>query len=181
MFHAMNSVIGDAALQRLTLLVNHVLASEPVATQKLRTHEGRCVEFHFNGWPSMLPPLPRTAFRVTPAGLMESCGVDAPVEPDLKVSVDASNPALAMLQAVTGTRPKVEISGDAAFAADLNWLIDNLRWDLQDDLAGVVGQAPAHEIARVAGIVANGLREALRAFGNIATRTRDVPAEPPAR
>jgi ubiquinone biosynthesis protein UbiJ len=75
-----------------------------------------------------------------------------------------------MAQAMGGTRPKVDIAGDAAFATDLNWLFDNLRWDVQDDLAGVVGAAPAREIARVSAGIAAGLREAARTLSGLVTR-----------
>jgi ubiquinone biosynthesis protein UbiJ len=179
MFHSINSLIGQAAVERLTLLVNHLLASEPVASERLRQHAGRCVQLHFDGWPSLLPPPPSAAFRVTPAGLIEWCGDNVPAEPDLRVTIDASNPALAMVQALVGTRPKVEISGDAAFATDLNWLFDNLRWDMQDDLARLVGEAPAREIARVAGGIAAGLREAVRTVSGLVARGRDAPAASP--
>jgi ubiquinone biosynthesis protein UbiJ len=179
MFHSLNSLLGSAALERLTLLVNHVLASEPVATQRLRAHAGRCIRLQFDGWPALLPTLPPTAFRVTPAGLIEWCGDAVPAAPDLCVGIDASNPAAAMAQALTGVRPKVDIAGDAAFATDLNWLFDNLRWDVQDDLARIVGPAPAREIARVAGGVAAGVREAVRTLGGLATRGRDGAAGSP--
>jgi ubiquinone biosynthesis protein UbiJ len=177
MFHALNTQLGQAMIERLTLLANHVLAAEPVATQRLRSHAGSCMQFHLEGWPALLPPLPPLAFRVTPAGLLEWCGAEPPPNPDLRVSVAAANPALAALQAATGTRPKVEIAGDAAFATDLNWLFDNLRWDVQDDLARVVGAAPAREIARLAGGVASGLREAVRGLGDLVARR--TPAGPP--
>jgi len=173
MFHALNSLIGDAAIERLTLVVNHVLAAEPVATQRLRAHAGRSIRLHFSDWPALLPPLPSTTFRVTPAGLLEWCGNESEPDADLRVSIDASNPALAMAQALSGTRPKVEVAGDAAFAADLNWLFDNLRWDVQDDLARVVGPAPAREIARVGAGVAAGLREAVRTLSGLVARGRD--------
>jgi len=75
-----------------------------------------------------------------------------------------------MAQALAGARPKVDVSGDAAFAADLNWLFDNLRWDVQDDLARVVGQAPAREIARVASGIAAGMREAAKAVSGLVAR-----------
>ena len=172
MFHSLNTLLGQAAIERLTLLVNHVLASEPVATQRLAAHAGRHIRLHFDGWPALLPPLPETAFRVTPAGLIEWCGADLPVEPDLRVNIDASNPALAMAQALSGTRPQVAVAGDAAFATDLNWLFDNLRWDVQDDLARLVGQAPAREIARVSGAVAAGMREAVRKLSGLVATTR---------
>ena len=170
-------MLGDAVIERLTLVVNHVLASEPVATERLRPHAGRCMQLHFDGWPALLPPLPATAFRVTPAGLIEWCGADLPAAPELRVSIDASNPALAMAQALAGTRPKVEVAGDAAFATDLNWLFDNLRWDVQDDLARVVGPAPAREIARVAQGIAAGMQEAARTLSDLVARGRD--AAPP--
>jgi ubiquinone biosynthesis protein UbiJ len=181
MFHSLNSLVGTAAIERLTLLVNHVLASEPVATQRLRAHAGRCIQLQFDGWPSLLPPLPATAFVVTPAGLVEWGGDQAPAEPDLRVSIDASNPALAVAQALAGTRPKVDVAGDAAFATDLNWLFDNLRWDVQDDLAKLVGPAPAREISRIAGGVAAGVREAVRTLTGLVNRARDPSAGSPTR
>ena len=179
MFHSFNAMLGAAAIERITLLLNHVLAAEPVATERLRAHSGRCIGLHFERWPALLPELPATAFRITPAGLVEWCGENLSAEPDLRVGIDASNPALAMAQALAGTRPKVEVAGDAAFAADLSWLFDNLRWDVQDDLARIVGQAPAREIARIAGGVAAGLREAVRTLTGRVARGRDGAAGSP--
>ena len=170
MFHSLNALLGQAAIERLTLVVNHVLSAEPVAMQRLMPHVGRTIQLQFDGWPALLPPLPPTAFRVTPAGLVEWCGAEMPAEPDLRVKIDASNPALAMAQALSGTRPKVEVAGDAAFATDLNWLFDNLRWDVQDDLARVVGPAPAREISRIAGGVAAGVREAVKTLSGLVAR-----------
>jgi ubiquinone biosynthesis accessory factor UbiJ len=170
MLHSLNLLLGQAVVERLTLLVNHVLSSEPVATQRMRAHAGCVIGLQFEGWPALLPPLPATAFRVTKAGLLEWCGAEVPTEPDLRVSIDASNPALAMAQALGGTRPQVDVAGDAAFATDLNWLFDNLRWDVQDDLARIVGQAPAREIARVAGGIAAGMREAAKAVSGLVAR-----------
>ena len=170
MLHSLNLLLGQAVVERLTLLVNHVLSSEPVATQRMRAHAGRVIGLQFEGWPAPLPPLPATAFRVTKAGLLEWCGAEVPAEPDLRVSIDASNPALSMAQVLGGTHPQVDVAGDAAFATDLNWLFDNLRWDVQDDLARVVGQAPAREIARVAGGIAAGMREAAKAVSGLVAR-----------
>ena len=171
MFNTLQTLLGSATMERLTLFLNHVLAAEPVAVQRLQAHAGRSVQIELRGWPGLLPALPSTAFRVSAAGLIEWSEGDAPAQPDLRVSVDASNPALAAMQALSGERPRVEVSGDAAFAADLNWLFDNLRWDVQDDLERIVGAAPARELARVAGGVAAGLRQAAQALGAAAKRT----------
>ena len=170
MFHSLNSLLGRAAVERMTLLVNHVLGSEPVAMRRLKPHAGRSIQLHFRGWPALLPPLPATTFRVTNAGLLEWCDAEAPIEPDLRVEIDASNPALAMFQTLTGERPKVVVAGDAEFATDLNWLIDNLRWDVQDDLARIVGDAPARQIGRVGGWLAGALREGAKALRDLTAR-----------
>ena len=180
MFHALASSFGSALAQRLTLLVNHVLAAEEVATRRLRVHGGRSLRLQLDGWPVLLPPLPELAFRVTPAGLFERCGADAPEDVDLHLRLDGSNPALMLARLASGEQPKVDVQGDAQFAADLSWLMDNLRWDVQDDLERVVGKAPAHEIARIASALAVGLRNALRALSGWAARAPGSPAgEPP--
>ena len=184
MFHALNSLAGTAAAERLTLLINHVMAAEPAATQRLQAHRGRSIAVQFEGWPSLLPALPNAVFRITPAGLFEWSGaapIEGLAEPDLRVAIDASNPALAAVQAFAGTRPKVDIAGDAALATDLNWLFDNLRWDVQDDLARLVGDAPAREIGRVAGGIAAGLRGAVRAASGLVVRARDPAGGQPRR
>ena len=182
MLNALNALAQPAVMQRLTLLINHVLASEPVAAQRLRGHTSRCILLQFEGWPSLLPPLPLMAFRITPAALLEWCGAEAPADADLRVTVDASNPALAFVQALGGKRPRVDVAGDAAFAADVNWLFDNLRWDVQDDLSRIVGAAPARELARLAAALAAGMRAAAGTLSGLARRARREPAdasEPP--
>ena len=63
---------GQRVLDRSTLWVNHLLTSEPIASRRLQNHVGRTLELHLANWPDMLPPLPTTLFRVTPAGVFES-------------------------------------------------------------------------------------------------------------
>lgn len=170
MLDTLRQLASQAFMQRLTLWLNHVLAGEEVAMQRLRPHAGRCIRLQMNGWPALLPPVPELAFTITPAGLLEWNGDTVPATVDLSVNVDASNPALAMARGLSGERPSVEISGDAALATDVSWLMDNLRWDVQDDLARIVGEAPAHELARIGQRLAAGLREAVTALAGIATR-----------
>jgi ubiquinone biosynthesis accessory factor UbiJ len=179
MFHSMRSALAVQVLERATLLANHVLASEPAAAQRLRPHVGRSLRLQFANWPNWLPPLPPLAFRVTPAALLEWCGEDAPAQVDLQIGLVADNPVRAALQALAGERPRVDVSGDAAFAADVNWLFDNLRWDVEDDLAKLVGPAPAHEMARLARAMASGLRDAVGAVGTMAARARGGNAAGP--
>jgi ubiquinone biosynthesis protein UbiJ len=172
MFHDIKMLFGSAAMERATLFVNHVLSAEPVAARRLQPHAGRYIQLRLDSWPALLPVLAPTVFAITPAGLVEWCGDEAVAEPALRISIDASNPALSLVQALTGERPKVEISGDAGLAADLNWLFDNLRWDVQDDLSRLVGPAAARELARVGGAVARAMRSAARTLGAVAERSR---------
>lgn len=172
MFHTIRTAIASEALERATLLVNHVLSSEPMATQRLRPHVGRSLQLQLADWPAWLPPLPDLSFRITPAALVEWCGVQPPQSVDLQIRMDASSPAMAVLQVLSGGRPRVDVTGDAAFATDVNWLFDNLRWDVEDDLAKIVGAAPAHEMARLARRLAAGLRDAVGAVGAMASRAR---------
>jgi ubiquinone biosynthesis protein UbiJ len=170
MLDAMKALAERSVMERLVLLINHVIAAEPAAVERLRPHASRTIEIELTGWPTLLPALGPFAFRVTPAGLLEWCDDAAAVAPDLRVAVDAANPALLVTRIVAGDRPSITVSGDAGFATDLDWLIDNLRWDLQDDLARIVGDAPARELGRIGGWLAGALREGAKALRNLAAR-----------
>lgn len=179
MFQSLQSLVEGAVMERVTLLVNHVVSAEPIAVERLRPHSGSSVQVEFTGWPSLLPPVPTLVFRITPAGLVEWLGDERVDNADLRIEVDASNPALAFAQALTGVKPKVGVAGSATFAADVNWLMDNLRWDVQDDLARIVGAAPAQGIGWLARAVAAGVREAVRAVGGLVARdATSAPAGP---
>lgn len=158
MFADLLSSAATAAVERATLVANHVIGSEAEATRRLRPHAGRCIELHLDGWPASWPALPALRFLVTPAGLLEWCGDDAGAPVDLALRVDAAQPAALAARWAAGTRPRIDIDGDAQFATDLNWLIDHLRWDVEDDLARVVGAAPARELSRAGRALHGGLR-----------------------
>jgi hypothetical protein len=55
----------------------------------------------------------------------------------------------------------VRIEGDVQFAAEVNWLVDHVRWDAEEDLSRLIGDAPAHTIAWGIG---RGMAQALRTF-----------------
>ena len=170
MFGAFETLARESLMERVVLLVNHVIRAEPVAMAKLRPHASRTLSIGVVGWPTWLPAPPATEFRVTPAGLVEWVREPMPAVPDLQIAVEAGNPALLFAGLAVGERPAMQVEGDAAFAADVNWLVANLRWDIEDDLARIVGNAPAREIARFAASAAAALRRATRGFGMPARR-----------
>ena len=161
MLHTLDRLFTPALMNRLTLALNHVLASEAVATGRLLPHAGRRVRVELLNWPPLLPPAPSLAFELTPAGLLEWCGIEPPAGADLSLRIDAANPALLMARLAAGERPAVSIDGDAALATDVDWLVQNLRWDVAADLEAVIGPVAAEQVHRLGVALARGLRAAL--------------------
>ena len=160
MIQALHELLAPAAMERLTLVVNHVLGREAAATERLRAHAGRTVAVMPERWPALLPALPALAFRVTPAGMLEWCGLTGVDLPDLTVRVDASNPARLLVSALAGETPPVRIDGDAQLATDVNWLLVNLRWDVTDDLERLFGPTAAQSLRQLGSWLAHGMRAA---------------------
>ena len=126
--------VVEETQRRCILLLNHVLMQEPQAMQRLVRQKGRVI---FAEWRMV-------SFKVlvTPAGLFD---LAAPVSvADLTVVLNESSPARLVQSLLQGEKPPVRIDGDVQLAAELNWLADNLRWDMEEDLARILGDAPAH-------------------------------------
>jgi len=170
MIDKLNALLAPALMERVVLVLNHVLASAPEASARLLPHQGRLLQVTLDNWPRLLPPPPLVAFRVTPAGLVEWAPDEA--QADLRVRVDAANPAALALGMLTGVQPALEIEGDAQLAADIDWLVKNLRWDIAADLDRLIGPGPAHEIVRLGTWFAKGLRAAFERATAMASSMR---------
>lgn len=171
MIQELQALLAPALMERLTLVVNHVLSSEPEAAARLLPHRGRLLRLELEHWPRLLPPPPALAFRITPAGLVE-WAPDEPAAADLQVHLDAGNPAALVLRALAGEQPPVAIDGDAQLATDVDWLLKNLRWDVAADLERLFGPAVAHELHRLGSLLARGLRTAIEGATAVAGRMR---------
>ncbi|MGH6648161.1 hypothetical protein [Aquabacterium sp.] len=158
------SLIGPLALPRLALLLNHVVASEPVAMAKLTPHVGRTIDIRWTS--SFVPPFAAwlapgstsadwapqpVRLTVTPAGLFELATADAAsdIPAGLTLTVHLTAPWTMARRALQGERPEVSIDGDAALAETASWLMKNLRWDIEDDLARWVGNTPSQVLRSV--------------------------------
>ena len=134
---------------RVVLFLNHVLMQEREAMERLVRQTGRIALVQWRQF-SM-------ALVVTPAGLFNLAAEGA--QPDLRLQVTDTNP-LAMAQAaLRGDKPAIRIEGDVQLAADINWLVENLSWDVEEDLARVIGDVPAHTLANLALAAANAIRQ----------------------
>ena len=170
MLQNLNALLAPALMDRLVLVVNHVLSSEPQAVQRLLPHRGRVLRLELQHLPRLLPSPPPLAFVVTPAGLVEWCR--EPVDADLRVRLDAGNPAALALQALSGTLPPVAIEGDAQLATDVDWLLKNLRWDVADDLQRLFGPTVAHVLHRLGSGLARAVGKAIQGAEAAAGRMR---------
>ncbi|MFO6420791.1 hypothetical protein ACLBKS_11360 [Hylemonella sp. W303a] len=139
--------------RRVVLLLNHVLMQEPEAMVRLARQQGRSVLFQWRDLSFML--------RCTPAGLFDLAGPD-PTEdtqaPDLTLTVTEASPVTVAQTLLAGGQPPVRIEGHVALASELNWLAEHLRWDIEEDLARLIGDAPAHSLIQVARRAGQALR-----------------------
>ncbi len=172
MLHALNTLLAPAVMDRLTLVINHVLSSESVATDRLKVHAGKSVELLPEGWPSLLPPPPVLAFRISPAGLLEWDGPERRGAADLALRIDTSNPVGMVSRALAGEMPAVDIDGDALLAGDVNWLLQNLRWDVGADLERMFGPLAGPQLHRLGSALAGALRAAVQGAGDLRERVR---------
>ncbi|MCW5220536.1 hypothetical protein D8B23_14930 [Verminephrobacter aporrectodeae subsp. tuberculatae] len=140
-------LVHEAQL-RLVLLLNHVLMQEAEAMHRLVRQKGRVAHVQWRAW--------SLALRVTPAGLFNLAPAGA--VPDLRLELIESSAFVLARGALRGARPAIRIEGDVQLAAEINWLVEHLRWDLEEDLARVLGDAPAHVLARCARAAAQALR-----------------------
>ncbi|KAF1022945.1 MAG: hypothetical protein GAK30_00884 [Paracidovorax wautersii] len=139
----------EEAQRRVVLFLNHVLMQEPQAQARLAPHAGRVVLVQWRAFNIRL--------AVTPAGLFDV----AEGEPlsDLTLTLGDTSPLELAKRAARGEKPALRIEGDVQLAADFNWLIANVRWDVEEDLSRVVGDAPAHAVASAGRRAAEGLRQ----------------------
>lgn len=150
----------DEAQQRLVLFLNHVLQQEKSAQDRLLRQKGRVVH--------VLWGIFAIDLIVTPAGLVDRAATGA--KPDLVLSLAAESPVVMLQSALSGKAPPVKIEGDVQLAADVGWLAENLRWDAEEDLSRLIGDAPAHALADAGRRLVSGLKGFLAA-GPLAGRS----------
>ena len=143
------SWVVEEVQRRLVLLANHVLMQESEAQARLARQAGRVVEARWRIFVVRLV--------ATPAGLLDVAPQAG--QPDLTLTLTEESPWELAQAAVRGDKPAVRIAGDVQFAAEINWLVEHVRWDLEEDLSRVIGDAPAHAIGDVGRRMVTALRQ----------------------
>ncbi|MGE6210941.1 ubiquinone biosynthesis accessory factor UbiJ [Comamonas aquatica] len=135
--------------QRIVLFLNHVLMQEREAMERLVRQKGRVARVQWRNF--------NMALVVTPAGLLNLAADGA--QPDLQLEITDSNPLALAQMALRGDKPALRIQGDVQLAADINWLVDNVQWDVEEDMSRIIGDVPAHTLANLGRSIAGAVRQ----------------------
>ncbi len=139
----------NEAQRRIVLLLNHVLMQEAEATARLTRQKGRVMLVQWRSFSFKL--------EATPAGLLDLASLQA--QPDLVLTMTDESPLALVQAALRGDKPAVRIEGDVQLAAEVNWLTEHVRWDMEEDLSRIMGDVPAHTVSQMAQGLVAGLRQ----------------------
>jgi len=143
--------------------INHLLAREQWARERLVPFSGRRVRFR-------LAPLPDLALEITDSGHVERCAAS-----DFALTITIPPAAVPRIVARDESALReAALDGDAALANAVFFLFRNLRWDVEEDLSRVVGDVAAHRVAGAARSFAAWQRQAAERLGqNVAEYLKD--------
>jgi len=115
------------------LFLYHVLQANPQALPRTRRLSGRSVQIRWQRH--------TLSWVFTPAGLLDV--QPEPAAADLTLDLGSVSPFDLAAHLMRAERPPLRIEGDVQMAAEVNWLVDHVRWSPEEDLARLVVDAPA--------------------------------------
>jgi ubiquinone biosynthesis accessory factor UbiJ len=126
---------AEAALRAL----NHLLRGQPWLRERLLPYAGR------SGLVEVLPIALR--LRVAPDGSLVAHRDETPPDAEIRLS------PVALVRLLAGderARGEVKLTGDAGLAGALAGVLQELRWDAEEDLSRLVGDIAARRIVQAA-------------------------------
>jgi ubiquinone biosynthesis protein UbiJ len=149
--------------------LNHLLRQSPGAAEALRRHAGRSVRFDL--------ALAQVDFRIADDGCLSEATVDTPD------AIIRPTPALVARLPFFGRDAlrEAEYSGDPALLATLDRVFKQLNWDVEADLAPLVGDIAAHRLHALGRDALAGLAHTASALGHNASEYMMEEAELMAR
>ncbi len=120
-----------------TAFINHLLRGASWAREKLKRFSGRTARFESVPFGLSLTVL--ESGEVVLAAADATPAVTIKLTPGLMLRLAAREE--------TAWR-EIEVSGDADFAAVINHITRNLRWDVEEDLSRIFGDIAAHRMAQ---------------------------------
>jgi ubiquinone biosynthesis accessory factor UbiJ len=139
------------AQAKLVLLINHVLQGETEAMARLKRHAGKSIEVRWRMFDM--------GVQISPVGLLDTQdAATAGRAPDLRLELTQTELSELAASVQSGQSPKLRIEGDVQLAAEVGWLSQHVRWDIEDDLARVLGDAAAATVMQLGRALAQGLK-----------------------
>jgi ubiquinone biosynthesis protein UbiJ len=136
--------------------VNHLLARESWACERIKPYAGKTARLACAPFALSLVVQPDGFVAATEEAQARHFDVTIAVPPDAVPAFLQGGQAAVMKH--------VKIEGDAEFATTIAKLAEHLRWEPEEDLARVIGDAPAHRV----GVLARSVHEqALRTGRNL--------------
>jgi ubiquinone biosynthesis protein UbiJ len=147
-------LIAEGMIERS---LNHLLQQSPGATEALLRHAGSSVRFDLT--------LAQFDFRIAEDGCFSEAVVDTPD------AVVRPTPALVARLPFFGRDAlrHAEYSGDPALLATLDRVFKQLNWDVEADLAPLVGDIAAHRIHALGHDALAGIAHTFSALGHNAS------------
>jgi ubiquinone biosynthesis protein UbiJ len=122
--------------------VNHLLAREAWARQRLAPYAGKTARLAFSSFTMTL--------AVDPDGYLRAVETHEAPHADVSIAVPSDAVPAFVQGGQAAVMKHVRIEGDAEFATQIAKLAEHLRWEPEEDLAKLIGDGPAHRVATLA-------------------------------
>lgn len=127
-------------IERLLLtILNHLLDAAAWARSRLAPFAGRRARFDIQ--------LLAFSFEVTSEGRLSPADDSTPADVVIRLPADT---AIHLLHGFDKVMAQANVEGNAEFATALSFVFRNLRWDIEEDLARLVGDIAAHRLVHSA-------------------------------
>jgi ubiquinone biosynthesis protein UbiJ len=132
----------------ITRILNHLVQQNEWAREQLRPFSGKAVAFK-------IPPARFTLIVLEDGGLAaagEAATVSAQVTLPLPV-------AMRLLAGDANAETLITMEGDTELALALSKVLRNMSWEYEEDLSKLVGDVPAHQIAKFGRNAVSGVKK----------------------
>lgn len=147
--------------QSIVAALNHLLAREAWARARLAPYADYSV--------CIITPLIQLSLTVQPDGLITRCSkAEEDQRYDVSITLPFSALAAVLSQGKAALSRYVKIEGDADFAATLGFLAQHLRWEMEEDLAQLMGDVPAYQLSQILRAGHQQIRRTLNHLGETA-------------
>jgi len=124
--------------------LNLLLESEPWARERLVPFAGAALELR-------AAPLPVLRFRIAADGRLSAAGSEPDKQADSSLVITLGPGAFAAaLKGEEHLLRAIQVEGNARLASEVMFLFRHLRWDAEEELAKLFGDAAGHRLAGMA-------------------------------